>query len=114
MFGSLQMPGDATQRGPGFAPSRSLGKPGPLAPNNHAARRESRPRLLVRRIGLAASVAQAERIGWSDPARASLEACRADVAPVVPESAELVFPPGGAASMEGPAGKQALARPPVT
>jgi hypothetical protein len=48
---------------------------------------------MARRIGLAALTAQANKLGWSQQARAKLEAYRVDVAPIVSEAAGLVFPP---------------------
>jgi hypothetical protein len=50
----------------------------------------------LRRIGLAALTARAEKLGWSDEARSKLEAYRADAAPLVSEAADLIFPPDDA------------------
>jgi hypothetical protein len=55
----------------------------------------------VRRIGLAALVVQAEKLGWSGQARVRLDAYRRDPAPVVAEAAELVFPPDDAEPHRG-------------
>lgn len=47
---------------------------------------------MLRRIALAALTSRAEKLGWSQTARASLEACRTDGSPMVSEAADLVFP----------------------